>query len=360
MRGDVGASAGVGGGSNYKYVVAGDIGGTNARFQLWRIFDDGTRDKELAYRKKYPTRDYATFVDALLQFEVDCIAELSEAEYAKPEAAAFAAAGVVDKHSYCQMTNLNWTLDATEIEKRTGWHRVNVLNDFEAVGYGVLATPPEDMHPIHEGGLPDDLEHGGIASRGPKVVLGPGTGFGQAQLFWNDAVSDYTVMPSEGAHGDFAPRGAKQRRLAGFVEGMHGYCEIEHVCCGPGLENIYNFLREDEGRESADMPAPEIADAALAGTCPLAREAVEMLMHILGQEAGNWALRSLAQGGVFIAGGITPKLLPIVKNGGLKNASLHEASRFSKVIRKIPLNLITTDDVGLSGSVFYATRMLTL
>jgi len=210
----------------------------------------------------------------------------------------------------------------------------------------------EDKHVVH-GGSPQP--------KGPKVVLGPGTGFGQAQLFWNEKKEAYTVMPSEGAHGDFGPRGAKQRKLSEFVEKKMGYCELEHVCCGPGLENIYEFL-STEGRGSSEgqprKRAPEISEAALGGTDDLAVEAVELLLTILGQEAGNWGLRSLARGGVYIAGGITPKLLPILENGCLKKAFLHKESRFTKVLESVPLTLVTTDDIGLAGSCLYASRAL--
>lgn len=215
-----------------------------------------------------------------------------------------------------------------------------------------IAHASEDTHVIHPGN-PDP--------RGPKVVLGPGTGFGQAQLFWNEKIQSHTVMPSEGAHGDFGPRGALQRDLVAFMEAENGYCELEHVCCGPGLENIYRFLRSREGGNGdRDNPgAPEIAAAALAKKNAMAEESVVMLLSILGQEAGNWGLRSLARGGVYIAGGITPKLLPISEETGcLKRAFLHEDSRFSKVIESIPLTLITTDDIGLAGSCLYASRSL--
>ena len=359
------------------YFVAGDIGGTNARFELWRQGAERAGTMELVVKKKYPTADHATFVDALIQFDSDCKATASE--FAAPRSSAFAVAGVVVDHKLCDMTNLHWKVDADEVADRLQWPST-VLNDFEAVGYGVLAVSQEDTHVLHDGAF---------SATGPKVVLGPGTGFGQAQLFWGEG--GYTVMPSEGAHGDFGARGAKQRRLSAFVESRKGYCELEHVCCGPGLENIHDFLLRDGGLSEVEAQArrrtaPEISEAAIKGSDDLCVEAAELLLTILGQEAGNWGLRSLARGGVYIAGGvshalppyrvemnartdrlslslsascqITPKLLPILENGCLKRAFLHEDSRFSKVIDSIPLTLITTDDIGLAGAAFYASRDL--
>lgn len=129
------------------------------------------------------------------------------------------------------------------------------------------------------------------------------------------------------------------------------------VCCGPGLETIYEFLHSLEKTDNEmTLSAPDIAKAALSGTNDIAYEAVEMFLSILGQEASNWALRSLARGGVYIAGGITPKLIPILEKGSLEEAYLHKESRFTEVLQSIPLKLITTDDIGLSGSCLYAER----
>jgi glucokinase len=334
------------------YIVAGDIGGTNARFQLWQMLDHS--EKELVFRKKYATAGFGTFIEALLQFENDCKFEVGSGDYQKPKAAAFAAAGVVVENKFCKMTNLDWTLNSAEVREMAGWHHASILNDFEAVGYGVLAAEEEDLHVIHQGN---------IVPKAPKVVLGPGTGFGQAQLFWNQKIETYTVMPSEGAHGDFGPRGEEQRGLLEFVERGKGYCELEHVCCGPGLENIYNFLSSKGNNaaasSSSSLSAPEIASAALGGSDELACQSCHLLLSILGQEAGNWALRSLSRGGIYIAGGITPKLLPLSgAEASLKEGYLHKKSRFSHVIKSSSLVLVTNDDIGLAGSCLYAQRAL--
>ena len=178
-------------------------------------------------------------------------------------------------------------------------------------------------------------------------------------------------MPSEGSHGDFAPRGLQQRGLLEFVERGKGYCELEHVCCGPGLENIHDYLVSSYASNDASngtrtnpttnksLSAPEIASAALEGEDDLAHQSCHLLLSILGQEAGNWALRSLARGGIYIAGGITPKLLPLSgAEDSLKEAYLHKQSRFSHVMESIPLILVTNDDIGLAGSCLYAQRAL--
>ena len=221
------------------YVVAGDIGGTNARFECWQLGKG--KEKELVLRKKYPTASFGTFIDALLQFESDFKFEVGADDFEKPKSAAFAAAGVVNAHKLCKMTNLNWTISANEVQTKARWRRARVLNDFEAVGYGVLAL--EDESAASNGEHHHLIHSAPVSPKEPKVVLGPGTGFGQAQIFWNEKTENYKCFPSEGAHGDFAPRGPDQRALSEFIEKQKGYCELEHVSISAKLFLFPNFSR---------------------------------------------------------------------------------------------------------------------
>ena len=337
-------------------VVVGDIGGTNARLQLWEAGAGAAAAGGPLRAQVYPTQDYGSFQEALSEF-------LEGAE--APRAGAFAVAGPIEgDHERCDMPNCGWTLDAAEISAACRLGVVKLLNDFEAVGYGVPAVAPDMIVDIHAGET---------VAKGPKVVLGPGTGFGQAQLFWNEDWGTYQVYPSEGGHADFSPRGWKQRQLNQHVEALLGCCETEHVCCGDGLVRIYDFLRTDQGSHRAgvaapDLDAPGVSRAALADPAagggaednPLAREAVDIFLSILGQEAGNWGLRSLATGGVYIAGGITPRLRGRVELGEMRNAFLHRKSRFTEVLQKLPLKLVLDGDVGLLGAREYARNALRL
>lgn len=332
--------AGAAGGTRGGGVVVGDIGGTNARLQLW---GGGPGDAPQAQRT-YPTGDFATFESCLQAFLV----EFSPEE--PPAVAVFAAAGpVLGDHARCEMTNISWVLDARRLEAEGLVGACRILNDFEAIGYGVGAVEPQSLVSLH-GGTRE--------ARGPVLVLGPGTGFGQALLLWDSAWSRYRCYPSEGSHADFAPRGWKQRALAQHVEEALGHCETEHVCCGSGLVRIYDFLRSGyvggapEPQRLEDGAA--VTSAALAGGNPLAEEACDIFLSVVGQEAGNGALRSLARGGVYVCGGITPRLLERVQAGGLRRAFLNSGSRFASFLETIPLDLVTDGAVGLLGSREYA------
>lgn len=337
-----GASGGPGRDGRGRRVVVGDIGGTNARLQLW---GGGAGDSPGAQRT-YPTADFLSF-EACLQAFLD---EFSPRE--APAVAVFAAAGPVSDHAHCAMTNISWELDARSLERGGLVGQCRILNDFEAIGYGVGAVAPEHLVSLHEGTR---------VERGPVLVLGPGTGFGQALLLWDAGWGRYRVHPSEGSHADFAPRGWKQRALAQHVENELGYCEAEHVCCGSGLVRIYEFLRSGHAGPAGGRDAPPIlkdgagvTSAALSGESPLALEACDIFLSIVGQEAGNGALRALARGGVYVCGGITPRLQERVNTGGLRSAFLHAGSRFAPFLETVPVDLVTDGAVGMLGSREYA------
>lgn len=297
----------------------------------------------------YPTAQYSHFDDALKAFLATDAASANP-----PRAAAFACAGPV-RRQRCEFTNLGWIVDAEEIDKRFGLAS-RVLNDFEAVGYGVPALSEHDILVLNDVPAED---------KGPKAVLGPGTGLGEAQLFWDDSVGNYKVYPSEGSHATFAPRGWKQRALQAKVEAERGHCSVERVACGSGLVRIYEFLHSDEISNRPAVPKmkdPTPADVSIAGlegTDPVATEALDMLLAIVGAEASHTALRTLASGGVYIAGGIFPKVVERVKAGGVLEAFLWKASRFhEKVLKHIPLYVVMEERVGLIGSREQAIQLV--
>ncbi|GIL63494.1 hypothetical protein Vafri_17547 [Volvox africanus] len=334
-------------------VIVGDIGGTNARLSAWRT-DLGSTAGTQIFAKVYPTSEYSTFdtvVDAFLS-------EPSVRE-TPPQAAALAIAGAVNDNR-CNMTNVNWIVDGDGLQAKHGF-RVALLNDFEAVGYGIPALEPEDLVTLNQAP---------VVPKAPKVVMGPGTGLGAAQLMWDSGIRAYKVWPGEGSHATFAPRGWKQKALSRYVTNMCGHCEIEQVACGSGLELIYEFLQTDEAANRPDLlarskpkkkKAAEISAAALAGSDPIAVEAVDMMYAIVGAEAGAMALRCLAKGGVYIAGGITPKLLPRVQAGALLEGFLMRKGRapFHKILTETSLFVITNEQVGQIGAREFAKRLLT-
>lgn len=330
-------------------VLIADIGGTNCRFELWKIDMTGGRAHRELYHQIFPCKEFPTFPDALAE-----VARQEVFQANLPKAAAFACAGPVANNK-CEMTNLSWVIDGDYLSEAHGI-RVAVLNDFEANGYGVTALQPEHLVCLNE---VSEVE------KGPKAVLGPGTGLGEAQLFWDEIQGGYKVWPSEGSHAIFAPRGWKQRALQVFAEKELGSCEVEHVACGSGLERIYRFLQSDEccNRPHLEMDmckdAPAITKAALDGGDDLAVEAVDMFLAIIGAEAGYMGLRALATGGVYICGGITPKLIEKIRDRRcLVESFLHTESRFHKLLRTFPLYAVVYERTGLLGTREYAIRLM--
>lgn len=333
-------------------ILVGDIGGTNARLAIWQQSADGN-DHEV-FAKTYPTSAFPSFDATMSQF-------LSEKEVScnLPYSAAIAVAGAV-KDNRCKMTNISWEVDGLALQAAHGF-KVAVLNDFEAVGYGIPTLDDQSLVALNPGAEP-------VRPEGPKVVMGPGTGLGAAQLIWQGGAG-YRVIPGEGSHATFAPRGWKQSALATFVTQKLGHCEIEQVACGSGLELIYSFLLSDEVANRPDLlngcsqkSAAEITSGALSGSDLLAVEAVDLFLAIVGQEAGQMALRCLASGGVFIAGGIAPRLLKRLRPGGgaLLEGFLLKKGResFHKILSSTPVFVVLDEKVGLRGAAAYARRML--
>ena len=326
-------------------VLVADVGGTNARF----VLTDTTTGTDLA-AATLPTADHPTFHAALAAFA-------ARPGFTPPSAAAFAVAGPVAANA-AVMTNLAWTVDGAAVSAGAGGVPVRVLNDFEAAGYGVLALPPAPHPSIVV------LNEGVRDPRGPIAVLGPGTGLGEAQLFWCDAIGAHRVWPSEGSHGGFAPRGALQRALAAAVEAETGFCETEAVACGRGLARIDAFLAEREGLPPRRYAPADVTAAALGGGDPVAAAALDTFLAILGAEAAAMGLRCLARGGVYLTGGVTPKIAPafVGKAAGRANplldAFLWRESTFAPLLATLPFTAVLDDGLGVRGARLYAQRLL--
>lgn len=234
------------------------------------------------------------------------------------------------------------------LESKFGFS-VSVLNDFEAIGYGIPAVDPNDIVVLNDAPL---------RLKGPIAVLGPGTGLGQCQLFWDEGTGGYRVWPSEGSHADFAPRGSLQRELAAWVEAELGFCEVEHVACGKGLERIAAFLSEKRTGQRRALKPEEVSAMALQND-PICSEALDVFLSIVGAEAGHMALRALARGGVYIAGGIPAKVIERVTAGGLAAAFCNAANaKFTGILQGIPLYVVRDPAVGLKGALEVGCKLL--
>lgn len=297
-------------------ILAGDIGGTNTRL---RVVDE--RGKTLV-DERYESEAWPTFDDLLRDFLGRTGASV--------DAACFAVAGPVWE-GRAEITNLHWSIDAGALPVP----RASLINDFQAAALGVTQLDDEDLISLHRG-TRDRTQ--------PMAVLGAGTGLGEALIVNGEAVT------TEGGHGDFAPQDEEQTRLFLYLHERYGHVSWERVVSGMGLVNIFTFL----GGEELD-PA-QIAALAEEGD-PRARHTFEIFVDTYGAEAGNMALRVLARGGVFLAGGIAAKNIPWFTDGRFVEAFLRKG-RFRGLMETIPCDLIVREDVGLLGALAAARRTL--
>jgi glucokinase len=331
-----------------RYVIAGDIGGTKVLLALAVVTSDGVHVLHRRLFKSADYRDFATLVQAFLQ--------TLPADH-RPSAACFGVAGPVistDAGQQATLTNLPWHIATREIAGVTGIAKVGLINDWRATGYGIEVLRPQDLT-VLQAGTPH--------AHGVRALIGAGTGLGEAILCWCDR--HYEVLPSEGGHVDFAPADALQVDLWRYLTERLGRISYERLLSGAGLVRIYSFLREQGGvPETAALaraltegdPAAAISRAALTGGDVLAQRALDLFVTIYGAQTGNLALTTLAHGGVFIAGGIAPKIIDKMTDGTFLRA-FRTKGRMSLLLETMPVYVVTNQDVGLMGSAVAASRM---
>ena len=305
--------------------IAGDIGGTHTRLAL---FDPGAAGP--AAVEIYSSRDH----DGLEAM----IAAFLATHPAQVERGCFGVAGPV-QDGYVKTTNLAWPVDARQVARMLGIERVGLVNDLYANAYGIADLGPDDIATLREG----DPSIGGNAA-----VISAGTGLGEAGLFWDRR--RYHVFATEGGHTDFAPRDDQETALRAYLAGRHQHVSYERVCSGMGLVGIHDFLCNREGGDRRDhADASAITKAALDGSDPLAVRALDMMVSIYGAEAGNLALKLLATGGIYVGGGIAPRILEKLRAGPFLEA-LDAKGRFSELLSRIPVHVILNDRTALLGA----------
>jgi glucokinase len=318
-----------------KVILAGDVGGTNARMALMEA-----RGESLSLRteKIYPSHDYPKLEDIVAAF----VKENS----AKPDLAGIGVAGPV-RDGRCVATNLPWVVDAATLATACELPRVELLNDLEANAYGISTLAPSDFCVLQKGN-PD--------AKGNAAVISAGTGLGEAGMYFDGAM--LRPFAAEGGHASFAPEGELQGELFEYLSRRLGHVSCERVLSGPGLVNIYGFLRDTgRGNESASVveamrngdPAAAISHAALTDACQLCVEALEILVQIYGAEAGNVALKLLATGGVYLGGGIAPKILSELQRPAFLEAFLAKG-RMRPLLEAIPVQVILNENTALQGA----------
>jgi glucokinase len=315
-------------------ILAGDIGGTNARLAL---FDVRNGQLQFVSAKIFPSRHYSG-LDQI-------VAEFVATSKVQPSQACFGIPGPVT-HGKVETSNLPWVVEARRLADELKIHQALLINDLEAAGWGIGALSADDLVSLNQV----------TGAGGNQALIAAGTGLGEGGLYW-DGVR-YHVFASEGGHCDFAPLNDLEIELFRYLEARYGHVSYERIVSGPGLVNVFEFLR-DTGRGkvpdwlSEEMkkmdPAAAISIAALDGKCPMSEQAMDIFISVFGAEAGNLGLKVKATGGVFLAGGIAPKILPKLATRLFLEAFLSKG-RLRHLMEVMPVKVITNDKLALLGA----------
>lgn len=341
-------------------LLAGDIGGTKTILRLVKTAPSSdARPKTTLHEQTYPSQDFSDLVPMVQQFYRDA----SLASDSQPTAACFGIAGPVVGNT-SELTNLSWSLMTERLEQDLQIPAVELINDFAAIGYGVLELSDQQIQTLQSAESQPDA---------PIAVLGAGTGLGQCFLIPDS--QDYRVFASEGGHSDFAPRTELEFELLKYLRSQKQLqrISVERVVSGQGIVSIYQMLRnrgtdpespelkelfeiwEQEQPEKTVDPAAAIAQAAMQQNDALCEQTLQMFVQAYGAEAGNLALKLLPYGGLYIAGGIAAKILPLLQRGDFMEAYARKG-RMQPLLEKVPIHVVLEPKVGLMGAARQAAR----
>ncbi len=326
-------------------ILAGDIGGTTTRLALFRLVE---KRPQPILKKTFSSAQHAGLTEIVTRFAQECGHDI--------DCAGFGIPGPVIK-GQAKTTNLPWHVDASNLARALHLQQVGLINDLEAHAHGIEALVAGDFYVLNPG-LPD--------ATGNAAVMAPGTGLGEAGLYWDG--SRHHPFACEGGHADFAPRNDVEVELLRYLLAQYDHVSYERVVSGPGLYNIYRFLL-DTGRgtelpevaaamRSQDPPAV-ISQAALEGRCKLCRQALDILISLCGAEAGNLALKIMATGGIYLGGGIAPRIIQLLQ-GPEFMAAFSDRGRMTELLQGISVRVILNPDTPLLGAALFAARQAKL
>jgi len=350
-------------------ILAGDIGATKINLALFN-WEKGRVDP--IREDTVWTADYESLEEVLTEFleepaasesDSDDLSEDEEDSPANPSstlspltAACFGVPGPVLNNT-CRTTNIPWTIEGDKLSEFLKIPQVRLVNDLEATAYGLPFLKPdeiEDLNPAAPSPPPD----------GTRVLLAAGTGLGESLIVWTG--KDYHICPSEGGHADFAPNNDLEMELLRYLRTSYLHVSYERVLSGPGLHLIYQFLRDTQKNEPTWFaeklptgdPASLIAQAGLEGKPDICKQALQLFVSIYGAEAGNMALKTLSMGGVYIGGGIAPKIISALQDGTFMKAFLAKG-RYKRLLGKMPVRIILNPHTALLGAASIAAGMTT-
>jgi len=315
-------------------ILAGDIGGTKTNIAFFR---DG-KQPDVVVQQTFPSRAHKGLEEIVRQF--------LSAHALQVRHAAFGVAGPV-RNGRCEATNLPWVVDAAALAAELGTRDVWVINDLEANAYGIPALAPSDLVTINAGATD---------AAGNAAIIAAGTGLGEAGMYWDGRM--HHPFATEGGHANFAPGDELEAELLRWLSTQFDHVSWERLVSGPGLGNVYRFLRDTRrGEEPAWLademrtgdPAATISRAAQSGTSPLCVQALDLFMGLYGSEAGNLALKIMANGGVYVGGGIAPKNLDKLKDGPFMKRFVAKG-RMQRLLEAMPVKVILNDKTALLGA----------
>jgi glucokinase len=319
-------------------ILAGDVGGTKVHLALYDFTEGNlqhTRDQQ------FPAKEYSGLEEIVKEFIVN----------EKVTAACFGVPGPV-REGRLRLTNLPWTLDSRELSAHLKIDYVFLINDLQANGYGIAELSAEQMYTLSEGDA---------RQIGNRALISAGTGLGEAFMVWDGR--DYVPYPSEGGHSDFAPRNDDEIDMLRFLRQKYdGRISFERVVSGQGITNCYEFLREVRGVEepawlaeriAAEDPNAVITELALKAKSEICEKALDLFVSAYGAEAGNLALKVLSVGGLYVGGGIAPRILEKLKDGAFLKA-FTDKGRLSQLLVHMPVRVILESRTALLGAAAYA------
>jgi glucokinase len=319
-------------------ILAGDVGGTKVHLAVYDFVEGKLKHLR---DERFPAKDYSGLEEIVKEF---LAAD-------KVTAACFGVPGPV-RDGRLRLTNLPWTLDSRELASDLGIQHVFLINDLEANGYGVAELGPEQIYTLSEGDA---------SQIGNRALIAAGTGLGEGLLIWNGRI--HVPYPSEGGHSDYAPRNEDEIDLLRFLKQKYnGRISFERVVSGMGLTGIYDFLRDVRGVEEPTWLAEKLAEVedpnsvitemALSAKAEICVKAMDMFVSAYGAEAGNLALKVLSVGGLYIGGGIAPRILEKLKDGTFIKA-FTDKGRLSQLLINMPVRVILDSRAALLGAAAY-------
>jgi glucokinase len=322
-------------------ILAGDVGGTNTRIAL---FDQKGGRLSIARERVFPSREHKSLDEIVSIFLGN--------EPCAASTACFGIAGPV-LNGRAVASNLAWVVDAGQLSRQSAIGPVWLINDLEAHAYGIGDLEPADLVTLNQGKPAD----------GNAALIAAGTGLGEAGMFWDG--KEHHAFAGEGGHADFAPGNELERSLDGYLMRKFGHVSCERVLSGPGIKNIYDFLRDSkieaepgwlqEEMDRVADPVVLIAQHGMEAKAPICEHALDIFISAYGAEAGNLALRVMAVNGVFVSGGIAGKLLPKMKSPLFMQAFVAKG-RMKPMMETVPVKVIVNEHIGLLGAARYALR----